>query len=99
MLVTLTSNVKFVNRKKAIVFLICLVIKKKTTPFMTIHSDVWGLARILTLSGACYFVTFIDECTCITWIALLQNKGDVCYVFWDFHHMVASQYKPQIQVL
>ena len=44
---------------------------KNTTPFMTIHYDVWGPVEIPTLSSARYFVTFINECTCMTWIALL----------------------------
>ena len=36
---------------------------KNLLPFMTIHSDVWGPAWIPTLSGARYFIIFIDECT------------------------------------
>ncbi|GJT36008.1 retrovirus-related pol polyprotein from transposon TNT 1-94 [Tanacetum coccineum] len=35
---------------------------KSLIPFMTIHYDVWGPAKISTSNGACYFVTFIDEC-------------------------------------
>ncbi|KAJ9552232.1 hypothetical protein OSB04_016277 [Centaurea solstitialis] len=72
---------------------------KSLIPFMTIHSDVWGPARILTPNGARYFVTFIDECTRMIWISLLKHKGEVCYVFQELYRMVKSQYKCDIQVL
>ena len=60
---------------------------------MTIHSDVWGPARIPSLSDARYFITFIDECIRMTWVILLSNE---CYVFQDLYKMVATQYHCQI---
>lgn len=36
---------------------------KTNVPFMVIHSDVWGPAKVPTPNGAQYFVNFIDECT------------------------------------
>ena len=72
---------------------------KNLLPFMTIHSNIWGLARISTLSGARYFVTFIDECTRMTWISLLSNKRDVSVVFQEFYKMVSNQYQSKIRVL
>ena len=66
---------------------------KSYVPFMTIHSDVWGPARIASLSGARYFVTFIGECNRMTWIYIIHNKGDVCSVFQELYHMVTSQYQ------
>ena len=72
---------------------------KNLLPFMTIHSDVWGPTRIPTLSGARYFVTFIDECTRMTWISLLSNKGDVSSVFQELYKMVSTQYQCKIRVL
>ena len=72
---------------------------KILVPFMTIHSDVWGPVRIPTLSGARYLVTFIDECTRMTWISLLSNKRDVSAVFQEFYKMVSTQYQSKIRVL
>ena len=63
---------------------------KNSIPFMTIHSDVWGPARISTLSSARYFIIFINECTRMTWVSLLSNKGDVCFIFQDLYKMVAT---------
>ncbi|XP_016651492.1 PREDICTED: uncharacterized mitochondrial protein AtMg00300-like [Prunus mume] len=35
-------------------------------PFSLVHSDTWGLAKITTPAKARWFVTFIDDCTCMT---------------------------------
>ena len=60
-------------------------------PFMTIHSNIWGLAWISTLSGVRYFVTFIDECTRMTWVSLLSRKGDERSIFQDLYKIVSTQ--------
>lgn len=72
---------------------------KSSVPFMIVHSDVWGPSKIATLGGARWFVTFIDDCTRMTWVVLLKNKSDVCSAFQKFHRMVLTQYHKQIQVL
>ena len=74
-------------------------VNKSFEPFAIIHSDVWGPAKIPSFSSACYFVTFIDECTRMTWISLLKNKSDVGTVFQEFHKMVTSQYQRSIRTL
>jgi hypothetical protein len=47
---------------------------KCSKPFMVIHSDIWGPATISSISKARYFITFIDECTRMTWVSLLHKK-------------------------
>ncbi|XP_062028861.1 uncharacterized protein LOC133744845 [Rosa rugosa] len=73
-------------------------LNKSPIPFMKIHSDVWGPAKIPSFSGARYYVTFIDDCTRMTWVSLLKNKSDVCYMFQDFHKMVSTQYQQSIRI-
>ena len=73
-------------------------LNKSPIPFMKIHSDVWGPAKISSFSGARYYVTFIDDCTRMTWVSLLKNKSDVCSMFKEFHKMVSTQYQQTIQV-
>ena len=63
---------------------------------MTIHSYVWGPARIFSLSSARYFIIFIDECTWMTWVSLHSYKGDVYSVFQNLYKMMATQYQYQI---
>jgi hypothetical protein len=43
-------------------------LNKSSISFAVIHSDVWGPIRIPSISKVCYFVTFIDECTRMTWV-------------------------------
>ena len=38
-------------------------LNKCDTPFLIVHSDVWGLAPITISSSVRWFVTFVDDCT------------------------------------
>ena len=73
-------------------------LNKSSEPFEVIHSDVWGPAKFPSISRARYFVTFIDECTRMTWVSLLIKKSDVCLAFQNFHKMTHTQYQKQIRV-
>ena len=42
--------------------------KKSSTPFALIHTDIWGSSRIPNISGAQWFVSFIDDCSRVTWL-------------------------------
>ncbi|CAL8995150.1 unnamed protein product [Prunus brigantina] len=68
-------------------------------PFSLVHSDVWGPSKIPTPGGARWFVTFIDDCTRMTWVSLLKTKGEVSSKFQQFYHMVETQFHTRIQVL
>nr|KYP72091.1 Retrovirus-related Pol polyprotein from transposon TNT 1-94 [Cajanus cajan] len=50
--------------------------RKSTSPFDLIHSDIWRPV-VESISGAKWFFTFIDDCTCVTWTYLMKNKSDV----------------------
>ncbi|CAL8996548.1 unnamed protein product, partial [Prunus brigantina] len=72
---------------------------KSLVPFSLVHSDVWGPAKITTPGGARWFVTFIDDCTRMTWVSLLKTKGEVSSKFQQFYYMVETQFHTRIQVL
>ncbi|CAL9028855.1 unnamed protein product [Prunus brigantina] len=72
---------------------------KCTTPFTLIHSDVWGPSPITAPSGVRWFVTFIDDCTRMTWLYLLKNKNEVFSRFQSFHNQMKTQFNAQIQIL
>ncbi|XP_068666343.1 uncharacterized protein [Aristolochia californica] len=61
---------------------ICL--NKSFEPFEVIHSDVWGPTKVPSISRAHYFLTFIDECTRMTWyqkqIRVLQSDNGTEFV-------------------
>ena len=74
-------------------------LNKRSVPFMIVHSDVWGFSKIAFLGGAHWFVTFIVDCTKMTWVTLLKSKSDVSMAFQIFHKMVSIHYNMKIQVV
>ena len=72
---------------------------KADLPFSLVHSDVWGLVPISTHNRMKWFITFVDDCTRMTWVYQLKHKSDVCTVFHLFHQMVATQFDTSIKVL
>ena len=73
--------------------------KKVDLPFSLVHSDVWVPVPLSTHNGMKWFVTFVDDCTRMTWVYQLKHKSDVCIVFRLFHQMVVTQFGIQIKVL
>lgn len=72
---------------------------KSSKPFSMIHSDVWGPSKIPNVTGARWFITFIDDHTRLTWIFLMKNKSEVSQIFKTFKIMIHNQFKTQIQIL
>ncbi|BFG29747.1 hypothetical protein CerSpe_160210 [Prunus speciosa] len=70
---------------------------KAALPFELVHSDVWGPARV-TSQGFRWFVTFIDDCTRLTWVYLMKNKNDVASILPDFCAMVSTQFHARVKV-
>lgn len=64
-----------------------------------IHSYVWGPSPTNTISGARWFVTFVDDCTRMTWLYLLKRKDEVFGVFNTFHTMIQTQFSAKIKIL
>ncbi|KAK2354846.1 putative mitochondrial protein [Trifolium repens] len=71
--------------------------KVSTSPFYLIHTDVWGPSNVPNISGARWFVIFIDDCTRVTWVYLLRQKSEVTSVFLHFFSMVKNQFGVSIK--
>ena len=67
-----------------------LILNKSLFPFMVIHYDVWGPSKVPTLSGSRWFVTFIDDCTRMTWLCLMKTKDEVNLLFQNFHKIIET---------
>ena len=46
-----------------------------------------------------WFVTFIDDCTCLTWLYPSTKKTEVKEVFVRFYNMIATQFQTKIHIL
>ncbi|XP_021815963.1 uncharacterized protein LOC110758410 [Prunus avium] len=70
---------------------------KAALPFELVHSDVWGPTRV-TSHGFRWFVTFIDDCTRLTWVYLMKNKHDVASILPNFCAIVSTQFHAHVKV-
>jgi len=61
---------------------------KSSKPFDLIHSDVWEPSPIPNISGAKWFVSFIEDFTQVTWIFLMKDKSEVFHLFVKFYKMI-----------
>jgi len=67
---------------------ILLVIQKSAYPFDLVHSNICGPASKSSIFDAKWFVTFIDNCTRVTWIFLMKEKSEVFNLFVKTFHMI-----------
>ena len=58
-----------------------------------------GPSSIPNISGAKRFVSFIDDCTRVTWIFLMKDKSEVFHLFVNFYKMVQTQFETPIERL
>lgn len=66
--------------------------KRSSIPFALIHSSIWCPSTIPNISGTRWFVSFIDDCTRVTWIFLLKSKFNISNVVPNFHTMIKNQF-------
>ena len=66
--------------------------KRSPIPFYLVHSDIWGPSIVSNVSRARWSVSFIDDCTQVTWIFLLKHKSDVSIVLSNFCSMIQTQF-------
>ena len=66
--------------------------KKSSKPFHLTHSDIRGPSFVPNISKARWFVSFIDDCTRVSWIFLLKHKSYVSFVLQNFHNMIKNQF-------
>ena len=62
--------------------------KRSEEPLGLVHSDVCGKINAKSLSGAEYFVTFIDDKTRFVWVYVLKHKSQVFEKFLEWKAMV-----------
>jgi hypothetical protein len=56
-----------------------------------VHSDVCGSMLVASITGSMYYVSFIDDFSCKTWIYFLKTKDEVFSRFEEFKALVEYQ--------
>ena len=54
-----------------------------------VHSDICGKINTKSLSGAEYFLTVIDDCTCYVWVYLLKHKSEAFKKICEWKNMIS----------
>ena len=72
---------------------------KSSQPFHLIHSDIWGPAHFLNVTGSRWFITFIDDHTRTCWVYLMKDKSEAGSIFRQFHKLVTNIFQSSIHIL
>ena len=54
--------------------------KRVSAPFELVHYDVWGPYPVLSPTGFKYFVTFVDDFSCVTWLYLMKSRSEFFFL-------------------
>ena len=73
--------------------------KKRSEPLELVHSDVCGPMPIVSMGGASYFVTFIDDFSRKFWAYPLIWKDDVLSMFKRFVTLVETKIGKKVKCL
>ncbi|RVX10653.1 Retrovirus-related Pol polyprotein from transposon TNT 1-94 [Vitis vinifera] len=68
-------------------------------PLALIHTDLWGPAPSTSITGARYFLIFIDDYSRHTWIYFLSTKDQALQSFITFRKMVENQLQTTIKCI
>ncbi len=64
-----------------------------------VHTDVWGPAQTATKKGKCYYVTFMNDYSCWTYIEFLKCKSKVFDAYKQFEAWFDTQFGVHIKLL
>ena len=69
------------------------------SPFKLVHTNVWGPSRTACTLGFQYFVTFIDDFSCCTWLLLMKSQTELFSIFQKFFAEIHNQFHTSIRIL
>ena len=62
-----------------------------------IHCDIWSRYRHISITGAYYFLTIVDDYTRFTWIFLMRRKNETQSLLKRFFSHVSTQFDCRIK--
>ena len=73
-----------------------IIVKFDTTIHQTngtldyVHTNMWGLAKVVFLGGKHYYVTFVDDYSRWVWVYTMRHKDEVLDVFLKWKKMIET---------
>ena len=58
--------------------------KESRYPLELVHTNIWGPCHHATPNGCCYYITFVDDFSYMTWIYFLEAKLKAFETFLKF---------------
>ena len=87
------------SRKKIVEGLPSVNVPSKLCTNCIIHTDICGPISPPTLGGSHYFLLIIDDCSRLTWVAMLQCKSDAFEAFKRFKSLAETEKVVKIKTL
>src|SRR5436190_4132207 len=66
--------------------------------FDLVHCDIWGPARISSVSGFNYYLVLIDDYSRVSWVHLLKDRRGISVVLESFFKLIKTQFDKSIKV-
>jgi hypothetical protein len=67
-------------------------------PFELVHSNVWCPAHFVSKGGQKYYIIFIDNFSCDTWIYFMKYRSEALSIYKTFSAMVHTHFDTSIHV-
>ena len=75
------------------------LVQREREKLELVHSDVCGPMPTLSLGGASYFVTFIDDATRKIWVYPIRHKDDALKAFQKFLALAENESGKKLKCL
>ena len=60
---------------------------------------MFGVLAINIPSSVRWFITFVDDCTRMTWLYSLKHKHEVFEIFRSFHNLIQTPFSAKLLIL
>ena len=72
---------------------------RASKPLELVYTNIWGHASVKSISGAKYFILFVDDYSRYTWFYSLQTNDQTLPIFKRFKLQMENQFDMKIKCL